>query len=82
VEEREPAAGVFVDEREGGAGHGGVGAEAGGEAFDEVRLASAEVAAEGKDVAGAELRGKGAAVGDGPFRAGQNGRSHWRRADG
>ena len=28
VEERQPTAGVFVDEREGGAGHGGVGAEA------------------------------------------------------
>ena len=54
----------------------------GGEAFDEVRLARAEVAAEREHVAArAACAAKVAAEGDGRFRAGQNGRSHLGEVD-
>ena len=76
VVKREPPAGVFVDERESGAGHADRRAESGGETFDEVRLARAEFAAEREDVAAPERGGDGLAVGDRFFSAGGNDRRH------
>ncbi len=48
------AAGVLVDEHEGGAGDGALAAETAGDALGEARLAASEIAAEQEDVAGAE----------------------------